>query len=67
MKIEVLPKGKPYIMLRLGVGPIYAEKGGGLVLKTDVSWKKLSGLWINTPKGCVWIYLRRYHYSLKLK
>jgi hypothetical protein len=63
MKIVVTPKGKRYIMLRLGVGPIYAEKGGGLVLKTETSWKKISGIWINTSKGCFWIKFRRVNKS----
>ena len=59
MKIRVVPKGKRYIMVPLGIGPTYAEKNGGLVLKTEVSWKKFSGFWINTPKGCIWIQFRR--------
>lgn len=60
MKIIVVPKGKRYIMVGR-VGPIYAEKNGGLVLKTETSWKKISGFFINTNKGCVWFYFRRYH------
>lgn len=60
MRISVTPKGKRYSMIRLGTGLIYAEKGGGPCLKTEVSWKKISGFWINTTKGCVWIYFRRY-------
>jgi hypothetical protein len=59
MPIRVVPKGKRSIMLRLGVGPSYAEKGGGPVLKTEVSWRKLNGFWVNTKWGCYWILLRR--------
>lgn len=59
MKLSVVPKGKPYIMLRKGVGPIYAEKGGKACLKTDVSWRKLSGFWVNTNRGCLWVQIRR--------
>lgn len=59
MKIRVIPKGRRYFMMRLGVGPIYAEKDGGPCLKTETSWRKLSGFWINTTKGCVWVMLRR--------
>jgi hypothetical protein len=59
MKIRVVPKGKRYIMIRLGVGPIYAERGGGPCLKTETTWRKLSGFWINTKWGCVWVMLRR--------
>jgi hypothetical protein len=50
-------------MLRLGVGPIYAERNGGLVLKTEVTWRKLCGFWINTRWGCVWIHFRRWRYK----
>jgi hypothetical protein len=60
IKVKIVPKGKPYLMLRLGIGPIYAEKNGGLVLKTEVYWKKISGVWINTKWGCVWIKFRRH-------
>jgi hypothetical protein len=53
------PKGHYYIMLRKGIGPIYAERGGGLVLRDETSWRKLSGFWLNTRWGCFWIYFRR--------
>lgn len=61
MKIVVSPKGKPYIMIGKGIHPIYAEKNGGLVLKTEVHWRKISGFSINTNRGCYWIYFRRYY------
>lgn len=41
-------------------GPIYAEKNGRAVLKWEISWKKISGFFINTNKGCVWIQFRRH-------
>lgn len=59
MKITVAPKGKRYIMVgRFGV--VYAEKNSKIVLKTETSWKKISGFFINTNKGCVWFYFRRH-------
>lgn len=58
--ITVVPKGRRYIMLRLGVGPIYAEQDGGPVLRGETTLTKLSGFWINTVRGCVWIQLRRW-------
>lgn len=58
--IESAPRGKRYIMLRLGVGPFYAEKNGGAVLRHETSWRKLAGFWINTPWGCLWVRLRRF-------
>lgn len=60
MKIDVQPKGKRYIMVRLGIGPIYAEQDGRPCLRWETSWKKIAGFRINTPKGCVWFYFRRY-------
>jgi hypothetical protein len=59
--IRVIPKGKPYVMLRLGVGVTYAEKNGGLVLRGETSWRKINGLWINTRWGCVWMSFRRHN------
>jgi hypothetical protein len=67
MKISVQPKGKRYIMIPLGMGPIYAEKDGGMVLKTEVNWTKISGIWINTSKGCLWLQFRRVHKIWKKK
>lgn len=58
---KVIPKGHRYIMIPLGFGVVYAEKNGGLVLKTETSWKKISGFVLNTPKGCLWFYFRRSH------
>jgi hypothetical protein len=58
--IVVTPRGKPYLMLRSpGIGPVYAEKNGGLILRDQTSWRKLAGFWVNTPWGCVWIHFRR--------
>lgn len=58
--IEVAPKRRRYIFLRLGVGPFYAERDGAMVLRHEVSWRKWSGVWINTPWGCVWVRFRRF-------
>lgn len=59
MKVRVIPKGRPYLMLPLGVGPLYAEKGGMPCLRWETSWKKLNGFRINTKWGCIWVELRR--------
>lgn len=59
--ITVSPGGKRYVFLRLGIGPFYAERGGGLVLRGDTHWTKICGIWINTPRGCVWIKFRRFN------
>ena len=58
--IVVSPRGKRYIFLRLGVGPVYAERGGYAVLRGQTSWRKLAGFWVNTPWGCVWVHFRRW-------
>lgn len=59
MRIMIQPKGRPYIMVRLGPAWIYAEKNGGLVRKDETSWKKISGILVNTKKGCFWFEFRR--------
>lgn len=58
-KCKIVPHGKRYIMLPLGVGVTYAEKNGGLVLKTETTWRKINGIWINTNRGCLWLQFRR--------
>jgi hypothetical protein len=58
---RVVPKGRPYLMIPLGLGVCYSEKGGGLVLKHETSWTKISGFVVNTKKGCFWFYFRRTH------
>lgn len=60
--MKVTPKDKPYSMIPLGLGWIYSESNGGLVLKTETHWTKISGIVINTKKGCYWIMFRRYHW-----
>ncbi len=59
MRVTREPKGKAYIMLRKGIGFCYAEKNGHLVLKGETSWRKISGIWINTTVGCFWFEFRR--------
>lgn len=44
-----------------GVGWSYAEKGGAPVLKEQTSWKKINGIWLNTPWGHSWALFRRDH------
>ena len=57
VKIIREPKGKPYIMLRRGIGPVYAGRRGRLLLKTEVRWWHWCGFWINSNRGCWWVYL----------
>lgn len=59
MRIQVIPKGHAYIVLPLGFGFTYAEKNGGLVLKTEVHWTKIKGFRLNTKVGCFWFEFRR--------
>ncbi len=47
-------------LLRLGAGWSYAEKGGGPCLKGDTSWRKINGVWINTPWWNLWLEFRRF-------
>jgi len=61
MSLRVVPKGRPYVMVGYGLGWIYAEKGGGAVLRDAVSWRKISGIRMNTKWGCYWWNFRRAH------
>lgn len=54
------PKGKRYVMLRLGVGVFYSERNGHEVLRDEAHWTKISGIWVNTPLGCWWLRFRRF-------
>jgi hypothetical protein len=42
-----------------GVGWSYAEKDGGCVAKLETSWRKINGMWINTPWWACWLLFRR--------
>lgn len=53
-------KRQPYIMLPLGFGLHYAEKGGRLVLRDQTAWHKVVGFWVNTRWGCWWFQFRRF-------
>lgn len=44
---------------KYGVFPSYAAKGGGPVLKTEKSWRKINGIYISTKWKHVWILFRR--------
>jgi hypothetical protein len=57
--VNIDPKGERYRFLRLGPGWIYAERNGRAVLRDETSWRKISGLWVNTPWGCYWFMFRR--------
>ena len=56
--IMIIPKGKRYLQLRLGVGWAHASATGGVVLIGQTSWRTINGFWVNTPWGCLWV-LRR--------
>lgn len=51
---------RPLIGVRYGVHLGHAPKGGGVMLKTEVSWRSVSGLVINTSRGAVFLYIRRW-------
>ncbi len=38
-----------YRLTRLGIGIVHAEKGKTVCLRQNVSWRTVSGLWLNTP------------------
>lgn len=47
---------------RYGVGWSYAEKDGAPVLRWEISWRKINGIWINTPRWACWLLFRRPSY-----
>jgi len=47
------------IYANYGIGFCYAEKNGFAVLKTEKSFRKINGFYINTGRGCVWVIFRR--------
>ena len=57
-----VPKNKAYWMIDLVFHWIYSEPGGGLVLKTETHWTKISGVVYNTKRGCYWFMFRRRHW-----
>jgi hypothetical protein len=60
MRVIEYATRKPSIMLRRGVGIFYSEPNGGMVLKHEVHWTKISGIWVNTRWGSVWLRFRRF-------
>ncbi len=56
--VEICPRGRRYFQLRLGIGLAHANRDGGPVLRDQVSWRTIAGIWINTPWGCVWVKSR---------
>lgn len=45
---------------RLGLMLVYGKDGRNLILKTDVSWRAISGVVVNTPRGALWLYFRNW-------
>lgn len=39
---------------------IYAEKGGGPVLVTETSWRKISGVQVHVGTWQAWLHWRRW-------
>lgn len=59
MAFMIAPKGKRYIMVRLGFHWLYAERGSKPCLRGETHWTKISGVSLNTNLGCAWFYFRR--------
>ena len=47
-------------LIPLGVGWTQSEPDGGLVLKWERHWTKISGFYVNTPWWSAWVQFRRY-------
>lgn len=61
-KRYVLKFNRKMLCARYGLGWSYATETGGAVLKTEVSWKNINGIWINWPAGCIFLLFRRPSY-----
>jgi hypothetical protein len=61
--VKVIKFNKHNVMLRHGVGPSYATKSGGPILRDQSRWYKLThinGFWINLPNSQYWILFWRH-------
>jgi len=58
MNAQIIPRGRPMRMRRLGVGLVHLRRGGGPVLISESFWRTVAGIWINTRWGCLWVTTR---------
>ncbi len=58
MKPQIIPRGRPCRTLPLGIGFTHATRDGGPVLRGQSSWRTVTGIWINTRWGCLWVTTR---------
>ena len=70
MKGTMRGEGTPLItysrrsrLQRLGPHWAYAHPGNRLVRKDEVGWHTLSGIYVNTPWGQAWLYVRNWRTS----
>lgn len=59
---KVITSGRPILGARYGLHWAHAAPGGGPVLRNEASWRTISGLLVNTPRGAVWLFFRRGSY-----
>ena len=51
---------RPLISCGFGLHWAHAAPDGGPTLKTESSWRTVSGVIANTPRGAVFVYFRRW-------
>lgn len=56
--VEIVPRGRRTRLLPLGPGLAHARADGGPVLRSEVGWRTVAGIYLNTPWGCVWVMTR---------
>jgi hypothetical protein len=58
-KRYIIRGNRRMLSVRYGIGWSHGRPDGGAVLKTEVSWRNINGVWINWPTGSVWLLFRR--------
>lgn len=51
---------RPILSVPYGVGIAHGKDGRSTIRKTDVSWRTISGVVINTKWGATWLYFRNW-------
>ena len=60
---RLITYARPSRLSRYGPRLAHAHPGAGPVLKTEVSWRTVSGIYLNTPWGQAWLYFRNWRMS----
>jgi len=51
---------RPIRGARYGLHWAHGKRGSSVMLRDEVSWRSISGVLVNTPRGAAWIYFRNW-------